>query len=199
MPRSADEFDRIREVSRDRILAGALRVFARHGFAATSIRMVAREAGVSQGLMYNYFESKEVLLREIFRRNLALARGSLELSAPSGDPADRLETLIRSVLRLVGENLEFWRLTYSLRMQPAALQSSVEDLRGWTDTVRGEIESALIAAGVSSAGAERAALFALLDGVSQHLVMAPRRYPLGEVTEVIVARYRKVASGGADG
>lgn len=45
----------------------ALRLFSRNGYDATAIRDIA-EAGVSLGLLYNYFESKEALLREIFHR-----------------------------------------------------------------------------------------------------------------------------------
>ena len=46
----------------------ALRLFFRKGYDATAIRDIAKEAGVSLGLLYNYFESKEALLREIFHR-----------------------------------------------------------------------------------------------------------------------------------
>lgn len=54
MPRTAEQLEHIRQESRERILSSALRLFARHGYAATSVRMIAREAGASLGLLYNY-------------------------------------------------------------------------------------------------------------------------------------------------
>lgn len=47
------------------ILAAALQIFSEKGFAATKLDDVAREAGVSKGTLYLYFESKEVLLKEV--------------------------------------------------------------------------------------------------------------------------------------
>ncbi|BCH58301.1 TetR/AcrR family transcriptional regulator [Agrobacterium vitis] len=46
---------------RDQILDGAKRAFMKHGFDAASMNDVTREAGVSKGTIYVYFQSKEDL------------------------------------------------------------------------------------------------------------------------------------------
>ncbi|WP_010508903.1 TetR/AcrR family transcriptional regulator [Komagataeibacter europaeus] len=46
---------------RQQILAGAARVFARQGYEGASMSGIARDAGVSKGTLYNYFESKATL------------------------------------------------------------------------------------------------------------------------------------------
>jgi AcrR family transcriptional regulator len=46
---------------RRQILAGARKVFLKHGFDAASMNDIARVAGVSKGTLYVYFESKERL------------------------------------------------------------------------------------------------------------------------------------------
>ncbi|WP_159620123.1 TetR family transcriptional regulator [Arthrobacter zhaoguopingii] len=51
--------------TRESILAAARRQFAEGGFAKTSVRGVAKEAGVDPGLVRHYFGSKEDLLREV--------------------------------------------------------------------------------------------------------------------------------------
>jgi TetR/AcrR family transcriptional regulator len=48
-------------VDRDGLLKTARQVFARHGFEATSVREIARDAGVDPALMAHYFGSKEAL------------------------------------------------------------------------------------------------------------------------------------------
>jgi AcrR family transcriptional regulator len=50
---------------REQILGAATRVFADKGFSRATTREVAREAGVSEGTIYNYFADKEALLMAI--------------------------------------------------------------------------------------------------------------------------------------
>jgi AcrR family transcriptional regulator len=69
-PRTSEQFEEMRRESRERILRSALALFARRGFANTSVRLLAEEAGVSQGLLYNYFDGKHELLRAIFARSM---------------------------------------------------------------------------------------------------------------------------------
>ena len=47
------------------ILAAALKMFSSKGFASTKLDEVAREAGVSKGTLYLYFESKEALFKAV--------------------------------------------------------------------------------------------------------------------------------------
>jgi AcrR family transcriptional regulator len=54
------------EDRREQIMEAALRVFAEKGYPNTSNKDIAREAGITPGLIYHYFESKEALLKAIF-------------------------------------------------------------------------------------------------------------------------------------
>ncbi|HPH97149.1 MAG TPA: TetR/AcrR family transcriptional regulator [Anaerolineaceae bacterium] len=51
---------------RDDILAAAQRLVSQHGFHGTSMSMIAAEAGVGAGTIYNYFPSKDDLMRALF-------------------------------------------------------------------------------------------------------------------------------------
>jgi AcrR family transcriptional regulator len=59
-------------------------VFAAQGFAATSVADVAREAGISKPLIYNYFGSKEGLFERCLREASAVLIGEIERSARLG-------------------------------------------------------------------------------------------------------------------
>ena len=50
------------EETRGRIIAGAYQTLIRQGYEATSVKDIAREAGVPPGLIHYYFTSKEDLL-----------------------------------------------------------------------------------------------------------------------------------------
>ena len=52
------------------IMDVALEHFANNGFHAQPSAILARHAGISKGLMYNYFKSKEELLGEIINRSI---------------------------------------------------------------------------------------------------------------------------------
>ncbi len=53
---------------RKQILEAAIKVFAEKGFHQTTIKDIAREAGIAHGTIYNYFENKTALMLGIFDR-----------------------------------------------------------------------------------------------------------------------------------
>lgn len=199
MPRTEQQNREAREASRDRIVETALALFARHGYERTSVRMIARDAGIAQGLLYNYFESKEDLLRAIFERNMADVRASFAAASEGGDPRARLERLIRGAFAIVARNRAFWTLSYALRMQPAVLEGLGADVGGWTLSIRGTLESLLRDAGFRDPATEAAILHALIDGAAQHYTLEPERYPLEPVVAAIVARYAQHERGSPEG
>ena len=81
----------------------ALRVFAQKGFARASNKDVAREAGITPGLIYHYFESKDALLRAIIE-----ARSPVRLvrSLPAEMLALPPEAMLRAFVRQMVEFVE---------------------------------------------------------------------------------------------
>jgi AcrR family transcriptional regulator len=189
MPRSPLAFRQMREESRDRLIAAALELFARHGYGATSVRMIAERAGVAQGLLYNYFAGKDALLRAIFERSMADVWDSFSVAAAGAAPADRLERLVRAALEIVGRHRSFWRLSYQVRMQPEVLASLGEEVLGWAAAIRARLATLLQEAGSTRPEIEARVLFAAIDGAAQHFVLDPEGYPVDEVCREIVARF----------
>lgn len=189
MPRTAEQLESIREESREKILSHSLRLFARQGYAATSVRQIAREAGISQGLLYNYFEGKEAVLRAIVERSMADIQESFERAAGKATPRERIGRLIRAAFAIVRENLPFWRLMYQLRMQPGVLEGLGDDVRIWSDAPRMQLEELLRAAAAPSPDLEARILFAAIDGAAQHYAMDPDNYPLEPVVEALIRRF----------
>lgn len=66
MPRATPEARaRLEEVRRTQILEAAARVFAEKGYDGATVTEIAHAAGLSEGSIYNYFQSKEHLLINI--------------------------------------------------------------------------------------------------------------------------------------
>jgi AcrR family transcriptional regulator len=189
-PRSAEQNEQVKAATRTRIVEAALGLFAEHGYEGTSVRMIADEAGMSIGLLYNYFDGKQALLQAIFEESMADVRESFA-RADAVPPSERLEQVIRASFEILRGNLTFWRLSYGVRMQPAVLAGLGHDLQHWTASILRTLEGYLRDAGVARPDVEAAVLFAIIGGVSQHFVLDPDRYPLEAVIELVVARYAK--------
>lgn len=67
--------------TREKILNNATDIFALSGYEGLSMRALAKQTGVTQSVLYHYFESKDSLLEELFKflnTNLGLKRKSLK-------------------------------------------------------------------------------------------------------------------------
>jgi len=76
------------------ILAGAETLFLAHGYEGTSMSQVARQAGVSKGTLYNYFDSKAALFSALVE-NLSVAKQPFIVSILDNDSEDCTTTLIK--------------------------------------------------------------------------------------------------------
>jgi len=78
MPRSEEDNEQIRAQRRTEILAAATRVFAEKGVARTKVTDIAAAAGLSNGLLYHYFASKEAVFEAIALEMVARAEADLK-------------------------------------------------------------------------------------------------------------------------
>lgn len=193
-PRSAAANQTVRDASRARLIAQALRLFGERGYASTSVSAIAAAAGVSQGLLYHYFPSKTDLVAAIFEESLRDVRESWERADAEPEPRYRVAALLRAVRNLIRERRDFWALSYGVRMQREVLASLAPSLDAWTRDIHERLERYLQDAGWRDARLEALLLFAHIDGVSQHYVLDPARYPLDAVIDRLIQRYQPATS-----
>lgn len=74
-----------RERRRQEILGEALRLFVRKGYAATKVSDIAEAVGMSTGLMFHYFDSKEKLYEELVKLGVEGPMGMVGAMAAEGD------------------------------------------------------------------------------------------------------------------
>ena len=87
--------ERLVQERRVELLDAALLVFARRGYHATSLKEIAEEAGVTDGLLIHYFGSKANLLRAVLehKRGVLSDLEDLVAGASGDDPEEALRTL----------------------------------------------------------------------------------------------------------
>lgn len=107
-----------RELSGDkaqRIVDAMRESVAKRGAAGSTFEHVAREAGVSRGLLHYYFGTKERLLVEVVRRDTELRVERLkEPLARAGTVDDVIDVLVASLTDLIENEPAFYLLLYEL-------------------------------------------------------------------------------------
>jgi len=177
---------------RAQIVRATIRCLARAGYSGLTMKTVAREAGVSQGILHYYFADKRAILvaaldavtADLDRRVAdAQARGARDARA-------RLRALVTACLRLALEEREFWVVFVEFwgeMMHDARLREINAALYR---RMRRQI-GALVAEGIRAGTFRRvdtvqaaAVILALLDGVSLQLTFEPQAFSVAAAVRV---------------
>jgi len=133
---------------RAQIVRAAAAVLGRQGYGETSLKDVAREAGVAPGLLHYYFESKQELLLEVV---VALEREMIHdwqaAVEDIDDPLERIVAALDHAAARCSEQPEFFRLLfdlYNIGLSSPALQARCAQM--WThfiDEIEAEVRRVL--------------------------------------------------------
>ncbi len=105
MARNEKLNEKMKEASRQKILSAALKLFAERGPAATKIGDVALEAGVSHGLLYHYFNSKDQIFTELISTAFdKLIEASENLKSMSISAGEKIEMAMRTLINNIEED-----------------------------------------------------------------------------------------------
>ena len=108
-PRTEVVNKRIRDERREQILLAAVRVFAHKGLSATKITDIAAAAGISQGLIHHYFDSKESVFTAA--AELAIVSGMdatiAAIESTDQQPWDRLVAIYEKWLESINSKPQY--------------------------------------------------------------------------------------------
>ncbi len=175
---------------RGEIVRATVRCLARDGYSGLTMKRVAREAGVSQGILHYYFADKRTILVAALETVTAdLDRRVAAAQSRGGrDARARLSALIGACLRMSVEERAFWvvfvefwgEMMHDRRLREinAALYGRMRQLIG-----------AVVAQGIRSGAFRRtdvlraaAVILGLVDGVSLQLTFDPAAFGVAEAT-----------------
>ncbi len=200
----ASEREAFFEKRRQEISDVALRVWAERGFGTTSVAAIADAAGISKGTFYLYFESKDALLADVFRRH-SLAPNLVQMleTLPHVPLEEAVHGFVRAAWRHLSEKREIVLLALG------ELPSQIDHAQALFERVMLPLNAALAAYLEERIPPERAAKLALpiagrsLMGtvlftfLTQEILGAKRSFPIPEeeVTSTIAELFlRGVAS-----
>jgi AcrR family transcriptional regulator len=111
--------------TRDRIVRAAIDLFTTQGYHATTTPQIAAAGGVAEGSIYRHFESKRVLLNELYRAALRLLLAPI--TATAGSCQDRLAHVAQTWCELANHDPAPVRLVFFTRF-PGLLDPKSRDL-----------------------------------------------------------------------
>ncbi|WP_042143690.1 TetR/AcrR family transcriptional regulator [Paucisalibacillus sp. EB02] len=118
MPRSPEENDRIRQSTKKKISAAAMELFMKQGYYTTSIGAIAKHAGISKGLLYNYYKAKEELLSEMVEDRIQEVVGVMTEAISKETPSEQLKFIVNGAIDNIHKKPEVHRFYLHLQTQP---------------------------------------------------------------------------------
>ena len=165
------------DVRRQSLIAACARVLAREGAAGTSVRVIAREAGVSPGLITHYFTGIEALIAATYADVDQTVRAAMEVAvaAAGTDPRARLDAFVTaSFVPPIADRalLATWIAFWSLVSARADIARQHDDQYA---AYRARLTEMLDACGVAPDRLRLAAitLAAVVDGLWLELCLSP--------------------------
>lgn len=138
-------------IRRPEILEAAFGMFLDKGFENTSLNEIIAKAGLSKGMFYHHFESKEALLEALFERKADETFAQLEpiLAAPDLGPIERLQQILDFGAELKLRDVSVTREGLASLFRPESRQLYERFSAAWLERMR-PILTAIIAEGADS-------------------------------------------------
>ncbi len=184
------------EQTRARIITAAMRCVAEMGYSHTTIREIARAAGMTSGSLYHYFPNKSELLKATVEEMEQVAFPRLRAAAAKADDVvDRLAAVLDESGRLMREYPYLAAFDRAIRVEsnehPASDLSKYPGLKALRDTITEIIDDARAQGALPSdttAGAAADAIHALARGLTERAAsLGPDAYAatLGSAKDLI--------------
>lgn len=163
---------------RRKLLNAAMNLFESQGYFSTTIEQITTEAGVSKGLVYNYFRSKEELLTALIE-DATLAMSSVANELKSHQTVEEsLSEFVDSFFRFLKTERRFLKLQLTIMLMP-----ELQNIVGIPQRKRAKLLLDMLSgwfreAGTRDARKKARILLAALDGVALHFLCIYENYPL---------------------
>jgi AcrR family transcriptional regulator len=193
-PRTKVQFEEIRQKSRENIENIALELFALKGYHATSVSQIAEKAGISKGLLYNYFKSKEQLLDSIIMKVYDELMRIVQM-AGNLPAEEQIEQMIIRTIDHLKKNITFWKLYLFLVHQSDVHKKLSELYEKMRDDYMNYVVKLFKEMGSENPAMEALMLGTMFDGVGLNYVTAPDGYPIDEMSDYLIEFFVKNKKG----
>lgn len=190
MPLSKQRFEEIRTSKRNIILDAALEVFAREGYHASTVGAIAKQAGISQGLMYNYFKSKEELLHDLMIGMIeTLMCEYMPINPKETVTRDHVVKFINVGIDLVLKDPKFWKLYFSVFLQPEVYAMVVDKMMNISNLYMKAMAKYFKNRGEKDPLTMVRYFAAIMDGIQLHIMIDPKTFPAEKIKKMLIKQF----------
>jgi len=190
-PRTEEQYEEIRQTKRRLIKETALELFAEKGFHSTSINDIAKKAGISKGLIYNYFKSKDELITEIIHWGMDEIMVLFDPDKDGFLTDDEFVYFINETFRIISENTKFWKLYFAILIQPDVLDVIKEKLLVLFPSLMKTMVDYFHRKGFEDPETEALFFHSAMDGIIMNYTANPQLFPLEKLKKKIIKMYNK--------
>jgi len=190
-PRTKEQFEEIREKKKSLIKDAALTLFANEGYHSTTISMIAGKAEISKGLIYNYYQGKEELIKEIVSDGLKQITGTIDPNQDGEMTQAELKYMINEIFDMISRHPKFWHLYFSILPQPSVFKIVKDHIKNLYEGLMHLMVDYFDRNGYEDPETEAMFLASVLDGVSINYLYSPRQYPLETIRKKLIDLYFK--------
>lgn len=185
-PRTKEQLNIIRSEKVHLIGEAALRLFASKGYESTTISEVAREAGVSKGLIYNYFDSKEDMLKNLVNRIFDSMWNRFQWDDLEVMTDEDYKRFINISLDIVLEDLDHFRLYFAIFTQPMVVERLWDDMMEKSGPYLKLMTNYFESKGFKDPVLQMRYSAAVIDGIQMHIMLDPENFPIDEVRKILI-------------
>ncbi len=190
MPRTKAQYEVIRKESRQKIMDAALEVFAKQGYHSATVDAIAKTAGISKGLLYNYFKSKEDMLNELMIVMMeALMCEYMPVKPEEKFTKDDIINFINIGIDLVLEKPHYWKLYFSVALQPEVMNIVFAKMMELGQPYMIGLTEYFREKGIENPEVMMRYFSAVMDGIQFHCMLDPKTFPAEEVKKLLIKQF----------
>ena len=159
---------------------------ANQGYTHATMQEIAAVAGVSKGLIYNYFLNKEMLLRGILEESLREMTEVMGDVYTAGLTREKFIRIMDETFRKYSEESSYWSLYISLMMQPEPKRMVLDMMRGHEASYFAPWNEYYRQKGHPDPEAMTLAVHALFDGIMINHINHPTLFSLERLRAILL-------------
>lgn len=171
---------------KQKIFDAAIKLFESQGYFATSIEQITAEAGVSKGLVYHYFKSKEELLAGLIVNTTGTMKSVAATLDSNKSIEDSLSQFVDNFFDYLEGEKRFLKLQLTLMLMPELKEVVHGPVQHRAELLLQMLIDWFERADIMEPENKARVLLALLDGVALHYLSTYEQYPLDSIKKPII-------------
>ncbi|MBL4862009.1 MAG: TetR/AcrR family transcriptional regulator [Crocinitomicaceae bacterium] len=188
-PRTEAQLEKIRIDRKVSIMDAALHVFAEEGYHSSSISRISKKAGVSKGLMYNYFDSKDELLKELLDTVFDSFLDAMGVVAGEVITDELLASHINKSFEAIEKDRAHWKLYFSMVTQPKVMEMAMVHMMPKIESYMSSLIVYFTKKGHDNPMVTARYFTSTLDGVQMQCLFDPDNFPTEDVKKLIIKQF----------